>query len=275
MPRLSNAVVGVLNCCTLILGLIGIAASLYFRIRGPSDCQKVIQDPLLVLGIFLFVVSLLGLVGSFCRLNFVLYLYLVVLFLLILGILAFTIFTILVTNKGVGTTVSGKGYKEYRLGDYSNWLQKYVVNRKNWDEIRSCLIDAKICESLGNNNIPQVPDEFYKKNLSPIQSGCCKPPSECGFEFKNATFWTVPKSRKGAAVAGGDCKKWSNEQLRLCYECDACKGGVLVNVRKEWRHLAIFNGCVLGIVTIVYCIGCCATRNNKAPPRYPKYSGYA
>ena len=65
--------------------------------------------------------------------------------------------------------MSGKGYKEYRLGDYSNWLEKYVVNRKNWDEIRSCLIDAKICESLGNNNIPQVPNEFYKKNLSPIQ----------------------------------------------------------------------------------------------------------
>ncbi|XP_022965413.1 tetraspanin-8-like [Cucurbita maxima] len=267
MPRLSNVVIGILNGCTLIIGLAATIASLYLRIRGVStDCQKVIENPLLILGLLLLVLSLLGLVGSLYRLNFMLYLYLTILFLLILGTLAFTIFAILVTNKGVGRTVSGKGYSDYRLGDYSHWLQKYVVNEEHWNEIRSCLVDARICDSL-RNNIPQVPGEFYKKNLSPIQSGCCKPPSECGFELKNATLWTMAKS--GPAVAEADCKKWSNDKYALCYACNACKRGVLSNIRKDWRLFAVFNGCVLAFITIVYCIGCCATRNNKSRPSYP------
>ncbi|KAG7021585.1 Tetraspanin-8, partial [Cucurbita argyrosperma subsp. argyrosperma] len=230
MPRLSNVVIGILNGCTLIIGLAATIASLYLRIRGVStDCQKVIENPLLILGLLLLVLSLLGLVGSLYRLNFMLYLYLTILFLLILGTLAFTIFAILVTNKGVGRTVSGKGYSEYRLGDYSHWLQKYVVNEEHWNEIRSCLVDAKICDSL-RDNIPQVP---------------------------------------GPAVAEADCKKWSNDKYGLCYACNACKRGVLSNIRKDWRLFAIFNGCVLAFITIVYCIGCCATRNNKSRPSYP------
>lgn len=76
----------------------------------------------------------------------------------------------MVTNKGAGEAVSGKGYKEYRLGDYSNWLQKRVNN--NWNKIRSCLVDSKICQRLLEAGSTPVED-FYKEHLSALQVYIC------------------------------------------------------------------------------------------------------
>ncbi|XP_022994955.1 tetraspanin-11-like [Cucurbita maxima] len=265
MCRLSNILISLLNSCTLIIGLIAVLGAVHIRDHGGTDCQKVLQDPALIVGIFFIIVSLFGLIGSCCRLNSILFLYLIVMFLLILGLMAFTIFTLLVTNRGIGRVVSGTGFKEYKLGDYSHWLQNHVVNDENWIQIRSCLVDSPICPSLAEDYHEQEA-EFIKQNLSPIQSGCCKPPSYCGFEFKNATFWIAPKT--GPAVQDSDCTTWSNQQNILCYDCKSCKGGILANIRKEWRNFALFNSCAITVITIIYCIGCCAVRSNSSSYKY-------
>ncbi|CAI8610179.1 unnamed protein product [Vicia faba] len=95
---------------------------------------------------------------------------------------------------------------------------------------------------VGRNN-----DSLIFKHLSTTQAGCCKPPEYCGFTMKNATFWEVPKS--GLAANNSDCATWNNRQDKLCYECNACKGGVLANIRNQWRHLTVFNAIVLVLVT--------------------------
>ncbi|KAK6148653.1 hypothetical protein DH2020_019565 [Rehmannia glutinosa] len=270
MARISNGMITGLNILTLLISILAILFSLYFQITSESPCQRVLRTPLLVVGGALLVVSLGGLVGSCCRVTFLLWLYLLVLFLIILGLIIFTIFTIVVTNKGVGKAISRRGFGDHRLGDYSRWLQKYVVNEKNWDEIKSCLGAMELCERIENGKSV----DYYQHNMSPVlmlQSGCCKPPNYCGYNFQNATYWTIPKT--GPAVPDDpDCKTWSNVQKKLCFDCESCKTAVLDNIKREWRLLAIINVCILVVVIVVYSVGCCALRNNRHG--YKRYKGH-
>ncbi|URE24780.1 Tetraspanin family [Musa troglodytarum] len=238
MVRISNSLVGFLNFLTLLISFPIIGAGLWFRLHAATECERFLQLPLLVLGGFLLVVSVLGLIGACCCVSF-----------------------FMVTNKGVGEAVSGVGFKEYRLSDYSGWLQKRVENWETWRQIDGCLKDAQVCAGL--EGLAGLQDsQFLAKNLSPLQSGCCKPPTFCGFQYKNATFWTVPTA--GLKSTDADCKLWSNDQGKLCYDCGSCKAGVLATLKSKWKVVSIFNIALLVLLIIVYSIGCCALRNNRA-----------
>ncbi|KAF8378498.1 hypothetical protein HHK36_029840 [Tetracentron sinense] len=272
MFRISNNLIGIFNIISLLISIPIIVFPLLFLGHRSSECEKFLQLPLLIIGLFILVVSVLGIMGSYCRsVTSLLWIYLVVMFLLIIGLVFFTIFSLVVTNKGAGEAISRRGFKEHRLGDYTHWLQKYMVNGESWVKLRSCLSDSKVCTSIGHG-VHYKEAEFYRKYLSPIESGCCKPPGFCGFEYKNATFWTVPKS--GPASMDSDCTTWSNDQQTLCYDCMSCKAGVLANLKKEWKKLAIFNVCLLIFLVVVYTIGCCALRNNRSDNRYKRRRGY-
>ncbi|OAY65816.1 tetraspanin-8-like [Ananas comosus] len=271
MVRVSNGLLGFLNILTLVISFPVVGSGVWFQIHGASACERALQWPVMALGLFLLAVSLMGLLGSCCRVSFLLWVYLFVLFILILAMFCFAVFAFVVTNHGAGEAVSGKGYKEYRLGDYSHWLQRRVADWNTWKQIESCIGDAKLCGGL-DGEVGSKANEFYKQNLSPIQSGCCKPPTYCGFVYKNATFWVAPKS--GLNTRDADCKAWSNDQDKLCYGCNSCKAGVLATIKNKWKVVSIFNVALLVLLIIVYSIGCCAIRNNRADSHYKRYYGY-
>jgi hypothetical protein len=108
--------------------------------------------PLLFGAIFMFVVSVLGITGSMFRINEALYAYLLATFFVILGFMLFTVFALFVTNGH--QKVSDKGIGEYRVADFSLWLQQYVINDKNWNDIKSCLVGVGLCQR--NFSIAQV-----------------------------------------------------------------------------------------------------------------------
>ncbi|CAE5957858.1 unnamed protein product [Arabidopsis arenosa] len=264
MFRVSNFVVGLANTLVMLVGASAIGYSIYMFVhQGVTDCESAIRIPLLTTGLILFLVSLLGVIGSCFKENVAMVSYLIILFSGIVALMVFSIFLFFVTNKGAGRVVSGRGYKEYRTVDFSTWLNGFVGG-KRWVGIRSCLAEANVCDDLSDGRVSQIADAFYHKNLSPIQSGCCKPPSDCNFEFRNATFWIPPtKNETAVAADNGDCGTWSNVQTELCFNCNACKAGVLANIREKWRNLLVFNICLLILLITVYSCGCCARRNNR------------
>ena len=134
-----------------------------------TDCERFLYKPLILVGFFLMFVSLTGFIEACCCVPGLLWVYLVFMFLLILAGFVFTIFAFVVTNKGVGRMLSGKGYKEYRLGDYSNWLQKRVNNDGNWNKIKSCLAESKICTDLNYRFQNDTHEEFQKEPLNGLQ----------------------------------------------------------------------------------------------------------
>nr|CAB3471038.1 unnamed protein product [Digitaria exilis] len=274
MVRCSNGLLGLLNACVLVLAVVALGGGAWLSHRASTDCERFLERPVIALGVLLLALSLAGLAGALCRASCLLWLYLVALFLLIVLLFAFTIFAFVVTNRGAGWAVSGRGYKEYRLGEYSTWLQRRVENSENWAKIRSCLQDGKVCEKLGAKK--ETVTQFVNSNLSPIQlmnlsyvqSGCCKPPTGCNFTYQSETVWIKPAGFN-TTTDDPDCTTWSNDQTTLCYDCNACKAGVLANLKNDWKKIATVNIVFLVFLIVVYSVGCCAFRNNRRDNSYP------
>uniref|UniRef100_A0A7N0SV36 Uncharacterized protein n=1 Tax=Kalanchoe fedtschenkoi TaxID=63787 RepID=A0A7N0SV36_KALFE len=210
--------------------------------------------------------SFLGMIGSCCKGTAMIFWYLVLVFLLSLFLSVCAIYVFVVTNKSVSfdeTGFSVSWFKERKFGEYNHWLRGNVG--EHWGLIKSCLAESRVCGRSG-------PDLVTAK-LSQLQSSCCKPPSYCGLQQRNATFWEVPGS--GPAVEDSDCVTWSNDQTKLCYDCKSCRGGVMRTIRQEWRHVYLLNMCLILVLMVVYSIGTCAYRNNRVSAyKYGRYGGY-
>lgn len=113
----------------------------------------------------------------------------------------------------------------------------------------------------------QVYIAIYSHKYWCLQSGCCKPPTICGYQYVNPTVWNNPTN----AIADADCSIWNNDQNQLCYNCDACKAGLLGNLRKEWRKANLVLILTVVVLIWVYLIACSAYRNAQTEQLFERY----
>lgn len=103
--------------------------------------------------------------------------------------------------------------------------------------------------------------------LITLQSGCCKPPTACGYNYVNPILWVTPSN----PMADPDCYLWSNELNQVCFDCDACKAGLLGNLRKEWRKANLILIFAVVVLIFVYLIACSAFRNAQTQTLFRPY----
>ncbi|KAL6578966.1 Protein TORNADO 2 [Orobanche minor] len=263
---LSNNVIGLLNTVATVLSIPVIGAGIWLAKQPANSCVKNLQWPVIILGVLILVVSIAGFIGGFWRIRSLLILYFVAMLILI-GVLALlVVFIYRVTDIGSGHPVPSRSYLEYKLDDFSGFLRRRVRSSYKWDRIRSCLSTSSMCSEL-NQRYRMAQDFFDAHIISPLQSGCCKPPTECGYTFVNPTYWISPINN----AADMDCLQWSNEQTQLCYSCDSCKAGLLANLKKDWRTADICLTITLVALIIIYISGCVVFRKAQTEKIFQNY----
>lgn len=195
--------------------------------------------------------------------------YLIFMFILIILLTALIVFVFLVTEKGHGHSVPNRVYREYSLDDFSGWLRHRVQSSSRWNHIRNCLSSSTTCSRL--NQRFTFAQDFFNFPISPLESGCCKPPTECGYTFVNPTYWISPINQG----ADFDCLLWNNDQTQLCYSCNSCKAGLLENLKIDWRVADIVLLVTLVALIWVYIVGCSAFRKAQTEDLFGRYKqGY-
>ncbi|KAG7613656.1 Tetraspanin/Peripherin [Arabidopsis suecica] len=261
--RSRSNLIGLINFFTFLLSIPILGGGIWLSSRANStDCLRFLQWPLIIIGISIMVISLAGIAGACYQNKFLMWLYLFTMFFVIAALIGFTIFAYVVTDKGSGRFVMNRRYLDYYLNDYSGWLKDRVTDNGYWRDIGSCVRDSGVCKKIGRdlNGVPETAHMFYFRNLSPVESGCCKPPTDCGYTYVNETVW-IP----GGEMVGPnpDCMLWNNDQRLLCYQCSSCKAGVLGSLKKSWRKVSVINIVVVIILVIFYVIACAAYQNVK------------
>lgn len=235
----SNFVIRWINFLTMLLA-IAVAIFGVWMSTHHDGCRKSLTLPVLGLGGFIFLVSMIGFLGALKKNAILLWIYLILLCMILVAILVFTVLA----------------YKEYQLKDYSSWFLKQLNNTDNWKRLKSCLVKSEDCNNLAKQY--KTLKQYKMAKLTPIEAGCCRPPSECGYPVVNASYYDLSFH---PVSSNEDCKLYKNSRVVKCYNCDSCKAGVAQYMKTEWRVVAIFNLALFVVLSIIYFVGCCARRN--------------
>ncbi|XP_031258971.1 tetraspanin-2-like [Pistacia vera] len=261
----ANNITAVLNFIAFLCSIPIIASGIWLASKPDNECIHLFRWPVVILGFLILFVSLCGFVGAYWYKETLLAFYLCCMAILIALLLILLVFAFVVTRPDGSYAVPGRGYREYRLDGFSRWLRDHVVDSKNWNKIRACLSETDVCPKLNQEYI--TPDQFFSAHISPLQSGCCKPPTVCGFSYVNPTLWLNPVN----PMADPDCYLWNNDQTQLCYNCNSCKAGLLGNLRKEWRKANIILIVAVVVLIWVYLIACSAFKNAQTEDLFRRY----
>ncbi|VFQ83009.1 unnamed protein product [Cuscuta campestris] len=220
-----------------------ITTGIWVASQPENQCIHWVRWPVVLVGAAVLLVSLAGFAGAYWNKEGLLSIYLVFMAILILLLLSLLIAASVATRPGGGAAYGEEGY--------SGWLRDHVAGEDYWGGIKACLAaDYGICRGI---------NDVYSdaNNLSPLQLGCCKPPTKCGFQYVNPTTLINPTY----PTIDSDCSVWSNDPTEMCYGCDSCKAGILGNLRKQWQRANIVLVIALVLLTCVYIVACSAYRN--------------
>ncbi|XP_024531449.1 tetraspanin-3 [Selaginella moellendorffii] len=254
--RMSNMAMAAFSGITLLCGIVVLGTGIWLSTKHSTDCVRFLEWPIIVLGVAITLISLAGIAGALTMNGALLAFYTIFMLMAILTLMAFVLFAFVVTSGQNGHGLVGKVYKEFEFNDYSDWLRNRVEDRRSWSLITLCLRDAKTCDDMAESY--NTLDKFNMADLSAVESGCCKPPFACNYQWRNATNWFHPLTPD----ANPDCRRWNNDDL--CFNCDSCKAGLLQQVKSRWRTVAIIDVVVLAILILAYALALSAFRGAKA-----------
>jgi hypothetical protein len=164
---LSNNVIGIINFIAVLLSIPIIAAGIWLTTLQAESCVKILQWPIIILGILILIVGMVGFIGAFWRIPMLLISYLIAMIVLIVLLGSLVIFIYSVTLRGHGNIEPNRSYLEYHVDDFSIWLRRRIRSEHKWDRIRSCLSSSNMCAEL--NQSYRLAQDFFKAHLSPLQ----------------------------------------------------------------------------------------------------------
>lgn len=164
---LSNALIGALNFIAMILSVPVIFTGFALASRALDACVKLLQWPIIIVGILILVVALAGFVGGLWRVRWLMFFYFVAMLIVIMLLAGLIVLVYMITNKGDGHPVPNRAFFEYQLDDYSGWLRRRVVNSQRWDQIKGCLNTTTMCAGLSQRY--RFAQDFFDAHISPIQ----------------------------------------------------------------------------------------------------------
>lgn len=130
----------------------------YYCYRSPSS--RVI----LMISYFLLIMSLIGLMSSFCKSNNALQLfYLWVVFISTIVAITATVFMFAVLPKGSPDATWQKSQSQNGnwIDEFSPLIRRALVSDEKWIVVRSCLAETGLCESFRDHSINPI----WKENL--------------------------------------------------------------------------------------------------------------